>query len=114
MRRSIFTAASPAGDPVALEVNARIRAQAQRFEIGPDTPLNFMCECGCMTELSMTASGYDGVRGAILAPGHRLREPSVIARVADGVRLRRKSAWRHATAAANATRTSTRKPARPV
>lgn len=90
MRRPPVTAAPPAADPVAAEVNAHIRLQADRFELEPHTVLNVMCACGCMTEVATTVSAYDAAGGAVLAPGHPLRERSLVERVAGRVRLRRR------------------------
>lgn len=78
-------------DPVAGEVNARIRAQARKFEIEPGTLLNFMCECGCMTEVATTVSAYDAASGGIFASGHRLRRQPIRERIAARVRLRRRT-----------------------
>jgi hypothetical protein len=88
MKRPTFTTTTTA-DPVAAEVNARIRAQAERFEIEPGTPLKFLCECGCMSEFVASAAAYDAATSGVLAPGHRLRRSSVVERLADRARTSR-------------------------
>jgi hypothetical protein len=77
MRRPTFKTMPIGADPVAREVNARIRGQAEKFEIEPGTPLKFMCECGCMAEVASTISAFDAASGEVYVPGHGSRERPV-------------------------------------
>lgn len=95
MRRVTLMASPTPADPVAADVNARIRAQADRFGIGPGEPVKFVCECGCLADFSTTLSAYDAATTPVFAPGHPLRKRWFVDRLADRVRLRRRSMALH-------------------
>jgi hypothetical protein len=54
-----------------LEINQRIRALGVDLaEIGDPSPVEFLCECGCLARVAMTPAEYDEAGGALIE-GHR-------------------------------------------
>lgn len=56
----------------ARELNRHIRAVAEQLGAGTE-PVNFVCECGCMSRVTSTLAAYEASGGAWLdAHPHRL------------------------------------------
>jgi hypothetical protein len=58
---------------VARDVNARIYDSALRWH-DSESHFDFVCECGCFTPVSMSATEYRAAGGARL-PGHPVETP---------------------------------------
>jgi hypothetical protein len=56
-------------DVVVVAVNSKIRAVAGDFHGLDDSPIEFLCECGCREQVVMTVEDYDSAGGAWLE-GH--------------------------------------------
>jgi hypothetical protein len=55
---------------VAHEINERIRALAVSFG-NPESPVDFLCECGCFEWMHASPAAYDRLDGKpLLARGH--------------------------------------------
>jgi len=54
----------------AREINQRIRVLGiDLAELGDDSPVEFLCECGCMGRVALTPDEYDAAGGALIE-GH--------------------------------------------
>jgi hypothetical protein len=50
----------------ARELNRHIRAAAEQLGAGGELPVNFVCECGCMSRVTSTLAAYQTANGAWL------------------------------------------------
>lgn len=57
----------------AREVNRHIRAAAEQLGAGGESPVNFVCECGCMSRVTSTLMAYQAADGAWLESHARRR-----------------------------------------
>jgi hypothetical protein len=56
----------------ARELNRHIRAAAEQLGAGGGLPVNFVCECGCMSRVTSTLAAYEAADGIWLnAHPHR-------------------------------------------
>jgi hypothetical protein len=54
----------------ARELNRHIRAAAEQLGSGGELPVNFVCECGCMSRVTSTLAAYEAADG-IWLDAHR-------------------------------------------
>jgi hypothetical protein len=50
----------------ARELNRNIRAAAEQLGAGGELPVNFVCECGCLSRVTSTLSAYEAGNGVWL------------------------------------------------
>jgi hypothetical protein len=50
----------------ARELNRHIRAAAAQLGAGGELPVQFVCECGCMSRVTSTLADYEAANGAWL------------------------------------------------
>jgi len=55
----------------AREINRHIRAAAEQLGAGGELPVQFVCECGCMSRVKSTLAAYQAADGAWLASHSR-------------------------------------------
>jgi hypothetical protein len=59
----------------ARELNRHIRAAAEHLGAGGDlAPVQFVCECGCMTRVTSTVEAYEAGDGVWLDAHRRLED----------------------------------------
>jgi len=54
----------------ARELNRHIRAAAEQLGAAGELPVNFVCECGCMSRVTTTLAAYEAADG-IWLDAHR-------------------------------------------
>jgi len=56
----------------ARELNRHIRAAAEHLGARGELPVQFVCECGCMSRVTSTLASYEAANGVWLDAHRRL------------------------------------------